>query len=153
MMTIVSIIYAIYFILQRYVVQNHDFNQTMFWTSVSQFIVGILIYAFLKSFRKSFHKMLKQNGKKIISLNLMNELLSSFGNVISTFAGTLTSVTLVSFVSQSVQPFAVMGIGLFLTAFFPKIEKECVTKSETIKRIAAIIICVIGLAFIEFGGA
>ena len=105
MMALVSIAYAIYFILERYVVLDHDFNQTMF----------------------------------------------SFGNVLSTWAGTMASVALVSFVSQSVQPFAVMGLGILITACFPKIERECVTKSEIIKRILAIVICVIGLACIEFG--
>lgn len=151
MMALVSVAYAVWFILERYVALDHDFNQTMFWTNATQFIVGILIYIFLVKFRKSFHGMLKTNGPKIIGLNLANEMLSSFGNVLSTLAGTMTSVALVSFVSQSVQPFAVMGLGILLTAFFPRIEKECTTRSETIKRIIAIVICIIGLACIEFG--
>lgn len=151
MMTLVSIAYAIWFTLQRYVTLDHDFNQTMFWTSVSQFVVGVLIYLFLPSFRKAFHKMLRTNGKKIISLNLVNELLSSFGNIISTAAGMLTSVALVSFVSQSFQPFAVMGIGILITLFFPKIGREVTSKGEIIKRIIAAIICIAGLALINFG--
>lgn len=150
-MTLVSIAYAIWFILQRYVTLDHDFNQTMFWTSVSQFTVGVLIYVFLPSFRKSFHKMLRTNGKKIISLNLANELLSSFGNVLSTAAGMLASVALVSFVSQSFQPFAVMGLGILITIFFPKIEREAITKAEIAKRVVAVIVCIVGLALINFG--
>lgn len=151
MMALVSIAYAIYFILERYVVLDHDFNQTMFWTSATQCLVGVLLYIFAASYRKSFHKMLRTNGAKIVGLNLGNELLSSFGNVLSTWAGTMASVALVSFVSQSVQPFAVMGLGILITACFPKIERECVTKSEIIKRVLAIVICVVGLACIEFG--
>ena len=151
MMTLVSIAYAIWFILERYVTLDHDFNQMMFWTNASQFVVGALIYIFLKSFRKSFHEMVKSNGKTIIGLNLTNELLSSFGNVLSTWAGLMASVALVSFVSQSVQPFAVMGLGILLPLIFPKVEKEHVTKGETIKRVIAIVVCIIGLACIEFG--
>jgi hypothetical protein len=63
----------------------------------------------------------------------------------------MASVALVSFVSQSVQPFAVMGLGVILPLIFPKVDKERVTKGETIKRVIAIVVCIIGLACIEFG--
>ena len=151
MIVLVDIAYAFYFILERYVVQDHDFNQTMFWTSATQCVVGIVLYIFFRSYRKSFHKMLSTNGPKVICLNLTNELLSSFANVISTSAGMIASVALVSFISQSVQPFAVMGLGILITTFFPKVEKENVTKGELAKRLIAIVICAIGLACIEFG--
>lgn len=78
-------------------------------------------------------------------------MLNSFGGVFSTLAGTMTSVALISFVTQGVQPFAVMLIGLLITKLFPKIEKEKITKSDIIKRTVTIIICIIGLGFIEFG--
>ena len=151
MIVLVDIAYAFYFILERYVVQDHDFNQTMFWTSATQCVVGIVLYIFFRSYRKSFHKMLSTNGPKVICLNLTNELLSSFANVISTSAGMIASVALVSFISQSVQPFAVMGLGILITAFFPKVGKENATKGELAKRLIAIVICAIGLACIEFG--
>ena len=95
--------------------------------------------------------MLKSNGPVVIGLNLVNEMLNSFGGVLSTFAGTFVSVALVSFVTQGVQPFAVMLIGLLITKLFPKIEKERITKADIIKRIITIIVCIIGLGFIEFG--
>ena len=145
LMTFVSLAYAIWFIIERYVNQEHDFNQTILWSNISLFAVGIFIFAFIKSYRKSFSKMLKSNGPVVIGLNLINEMLNS------TFAGTFVSVALVSFVTQGVQPFAVMLMGLLITKLFPKIEKEKTTKADIIKRIITIIICVIGLGFIEFG--
>ena len=87
----------------------------------------------------------------VIGLNLVNEMLNSFGGVFSTFAGTMASVALISFVTQGVQPFAVMLMGLTITKLFPKIEKEKITKADIVKRIITIIVCVIGLGFIEFG--
>ena len=151
MMAVVSLIYSVWYILIRYVNQDHDFNQTTFWSSVTLFTVGVLIFIFSKTFRRSFTKMLKSNGKKVISLNLLNEVLNTAGGVVSTFAGTMASVALVSFVSQGVQPFAVMIIGIIITKLSPKIEKEKITKKETIKRIITLIFCIIGLACIEFG--
>ena len=151
LMTIVSILYALWFILERYVNQNHDFNQTIFWSNLTLFLVGIIIFVFISSYRKSFKKMLKTNGPKVIGLNLINELLNSFGGVLSTFAGTIASVALISFTTQGVQPFAVMIMGIMLTKFLPKTEKENITKKVVIRRTITIVLCLIGLACIEFG--
>ncbi len=151
LMAIVSLDYALWFILSRYVNQNHDFNQTVLWSNITLFIVGVLIYIFLKSFRKSFNKMIKTNGITIISLNLVNEAFNSFGGIVSNLAGMMAPVALVSFVSQGVQPFSVMVLGILITKLFPKIGKEKITKSELIKRVITIIICIVGLGFIEFG--
>lgn len=149
-MAFVSLAYAIWFIIERYINQGHDFNQTTLWSNLTLFVVGVLIFVFIRSFRKSFSKMLKTNGPKVIGLNLINEMLNSFGGVLSTFAGTMASVALVSFVTQGVQPFAVMLLGILIAKLFPKIEKERITKTELTKRIIAIIICIIGLGLIEF---
>ncbi len=151
MMAFVSFAYAIWFIIERYVNQNHDFNQTIFWSNITLCVVGIFIYLCIKTYRKSFSKMLKSNGVKVIGLNLVNELFNSFGGVLSTFAGTMASVALVSFVTQGVQPFAVMLLGIFLTRIFPKIEKERVGKKDIIRRTLTIIVCIIGLVCVEFG--
>lgn len=149
-MAFVSLAYAIWFIIERYINQEHDFNQTILWSNITLFFVGIFIFVFIKSFRKSFSKMLKTNGPKVIGLNLVNEMLNSFGGVFSTFAGTMASVALISFVTQGIQPFAVMSMGLLITKLFPKIEKEKITRADIIKRVITIIICVIGLGLIEF---
>ena len=95
--------------------------------------------------------MLKSNGPKVVGLNLLNELANSFGGVASNLAGTMTSVALVSFVSQGVQPFAVMFLGILITKLFPRIEQERITKKTITRRAIMIVVCVIGLACIEFG--
>ena len=151
MMAFVSLSYAVWFIIEKVVTNDHDFNQTMLWSNLTLFIVGIIIFIFLKSYRKAFNAMLKSNGVKIVGLNLLNELLNSFGGVCSNFDVKMDSVALVSFVSQGVQPFIVMIIGIIITKLFPKVEKETVTKKEIIKRVLAIALCIIGLACIEFG--
>ena len=150
-MTFVSSGYALWSIIERYVNQNHDFNQTILWSNITLLFVGIFIFIFIKSYRNSFSKLFRTNKAKVISLNLINEILNSFGDVLSTLAGTLASVALVSFITQGIQPFIVMLMGLFITKLFPKIEKERITKADIIKRTITIIMCLIGLALIEFG--
>ena len=151
LMTLTSLGYTIWFIIERYINQDHDFNQTTLWSNITLCAVGILILIFVKSYRKSFVKLMKHDAAKVLTLNLFNELFNSFGGVFSTYAGTMASVALVSFITQGVQPFAVMTLGILLTKIFPKMHKEKPSKKEFTKRIIAIIICIAGLAFIEFG--
>lgn len=151
LMTLVSLAYAVWEIIERYVNQNHDFNRTTLWSNITLLVVGVVIIIISKTYRKSFNKMLRSNGAKVVGLNLLNEFMFSFGGVVSTYAGTMTSVALVSFVTAGAQPFAVMILGIIITKLFPKIEKERVTREDIMKRTIAIIMCVLGLACIGFG--
>lgn len=143
--------YAIWFIIERYTNQSHGYNQTTLWTNLTLLIVGIVIFVLSKKYRESFIEMLKSNGRKVIGLNIINELFNSFSGVFSTLGGTMTSIALVSFVAQGVQPFAVMLLGILITKLFPKIEKEKITKIDLTKRTITIVFCIIGLALIQFG--
>lgn len=146
-----SVAYALWFILERYVNATHDFNRTTFWSNLTLCVVGLMVFIVFKTYRKSFRKMLKTNGAKVIGISFFNEIIGSFAGIISTVAGTMASVALVSFTSQGVQPFAVMIIGIFLAKFWPKTFKEHSTKKAVALRVAMIILCIIGLACIEFG--
>ena len=151
MMTFSSSAYAIWFTIERHTNQSHDYNQTVLWTNLTLLIVGIVIFVLSKKYRESFIEMLKSNGRKVIGLNVINELFNSFSGVLSTLGGTMASIALVSFVAQGVQPFAVMLLGILITKLFPKIEKEKITKRNLTKRTITIIFCIIGLALIQFG--
>ena len=151
LMTFVSFAYAIWYSIVRYINQSHDFNQTILWSNITRFVVGILFITFFKTYRNSFKKMLKKNGVKIISLNLMNEMFTSFGDVLSALAGTMASVAIVAFTTQGVEPFIVMLLGIAITKLFPRIEKENISKREVLRRTITIIVCLVGLACIEFG--
>ena len=151
LMVVASFMFAAQDVINRYVDQNHDFNRTILWLNLALLVMGIIIYVFIKSYRKSFNTMIKNNGAKVIGLNLANEVVYSFANTIQIFASTLAPVALVSFVTQSTIPFIVMLIGMFITKFFPKIEKEKISKKEITKRAITMLICVIGLACIGFG--
>lgn len=151
MMAVVSVLYAVWFIIERFINVDHDFNKTIFWSNVTLLLVGIVLFVLMATYRQSFQKMLRTNGPKVIGLNLVNELLNSFGGVLSTLGGTMVPISIISFATQGVQPIAVMVLGLLIAKFLPKIEREDTTKKEVIKRTLAIIICVIGLACIEFG--
>lgn len=151
LMAATSMLSATWLIIERRVNLDHDFNQTTFWSNLTLFVIGAIVLAFVPSYREALRKILKTNGPKVVGLNLANELLNSFSGVLITFAGTLASVTLVSFVGQGVQPFAVMAIGIIVTKFLPKAGKENTTRKVVVKRILMAALCLVGLACIEFG--
>ncbi len=152
LMAATSILSALWFIIERRVNLDHDFNQTTFWSNLTLFAVGMIILVFVPSYRSALQKILKTSGAKVVGLNLANELLNSFSMVLTTFAGTLAPVALTLFAVQGVQPFAVMAIGALLTRFLPKIGKENVTKKVVVMRLVVMVLCLVGLACIEFGG-
>ncbi len=150
-MLLATLAEATWFIIERHINQTHDFNKTIFWSNAMLLIIGVFLLLFVKSYRKSFSKIVKGSGLKIVSLNLINELLNSFSLTFVTCAGTMIPIALVSFTTQGIQPFVAMLIGFVITKLFPKIEKEKITRTDITKRVIAIIICIIGLGFIEFG--
>lgn len=151
MMAFVSLGYSMWFILTRFVTQDHNFEQTTFWLNAMIFLVGIIAFLLLRKYRKSFLVLVKKNGLLIFWLNITNELCNSFGMVLMTFAGTMVPVALVSFCSQGIQPFMSLLIGAMLTVFFPKIEKENIKRKEIIRRVITVLVCAVGLACVNFG--
>lgn len=152
LMVVASVFSALWFIIERFVNLSHGFNQTIFWSNLTLFAVGVIVLVAVPSYRKPFVKMVRTSGAKIVGLNVANELLESFSGVLTTFAGTLAPVAVVSFVLQGVQPFVVMAIGIMLTKFWPKIGKESVTRRVVMMRVAMMVLCLVGLVCIEFGG-
>lgn len=151
MMAFVSLGYSMWFILTRFVTQDHNFEQTTFWLNVMIFLVGIIAFLLLRKYRKSFLALVKKTGPLIFGLNITNELCNSFGMVLMTFAGTMAPVALVSFCSQGIQPFMSLLIGAILTVFFPKIEKENIKRKEIVRRVITVLVCAVGLACVNFG--
>ena len=151
MVAVASVAYGVWYIILRYVNETHDFNKTVLWSNICLFVVGLIAYCISKKYRRSFMRMMKLNGKKAVGLNLCNELICSLGDTLIIFAGTLAPIALASFVSQGVQPFAVMILGVLLTKLFPKIEQEKINKREVIRRLLTMVLCVVGLALIQFG--
>ena len=117
--------------------------RSLFWEHLTMVIVGILIFILIRSYRENFLQAIKNNSKKILSFNLLNEALYVSGNIIFSFAYIMAPVSLV-LLTDSFQPIFVLIIGIFLTIFFPKITSEKIQAKHLWQKIFAIIITGIG---------
>ena len=86
---------------------------------------------------------MRENSRGILSLNFLNETLYITGNIIVSYATLLAPVGLVA-LTESFQPIFVLAIGLFLTAFFPKIAVEKMHLRHVLQKVIAISITGIG---------
>lgn len=117
--------------------------RSLFWEHLTLTIAGIVIFTFIRSYREDFLLAIKNSSKTILSLNLLNEALYIFGNIIFSFAYIMAPVSLV-LLTDSFQPVFVLAIGIFLTIFFKKITVEKIQAKHLWQKIFAIIVTGIG---------
>lgn len=117
--------------------------RSLFWEHLMLVFVGLIIFIFMRSYRAHFLSAIRDNSKKVLSLNVMNELLYVLGNVSFAFAYLLAPIALV-LLAESFQPIFVLAIGIFLTIFFPKISVEKIQAKHLWPKIIAICLTGIG---------
>ncbi len=117
--------------------------RSLFWEHLTLFIAGIVIFIFIRPYRENFLLAIKNSSKAILSLNLLNEALYMFGNIIFSFAYIMAPVSLV-LLTDSFQPVFVLAVGIFLTIFFRKITVEKIQAKHLWHKVSAIIITGIG---------
>ncbi len=138
-----ALFWAIESVLFKSAALEEDLWKSLFWEHVALVLVGILIFVFIKTYRKSFLLAIKSNSKAILSFNFANETIYILGNVASGAAYLLAPVGLV-LLTESFQPIFVLIIGVLLTMFFPKITVEKVRARHLWQKIIAIGITGVG---------
>ncbi len=130
-------------IIFKYVTIEDNFWVSSFWEYVGLGITGIFIYIFVPKYRKEFMNMNKLGGKSIFSLNIISELMTVAGNMLTNFALLLAPVTMVYLVG-SFQPAILLIMTIIGTYSFPNIIKEDTTMSVLLPKIISIIITICG---------
>ena len=72
-MSLSSLFYSVYYILFEIAVRNSSYNICALYFQLSLILLG-LIFMCIKSFRNTFIKAIMNNGKKYLSLNIINEV-------------------------------------------------------------------------------
>lgn len=130
-------------VLFKGVALEENLWRSLFWEHLMLTVSGILIFIFIRSYRDSFLIAMRENTKKVLSLNVLNEFLYISGNVIIAFTYLIAPIGLV-LLTESFQPIFVLMIGIFLTIFFPKIITEKIHAKHIWQKIIAIVITGIG---------
>jgi uncharacterized membrane protein len=143
LVTISSFFFALHDTLFKKVAITESFWPSVFWQYVSLTVFGVLILIFVKSYRNDFLSMLKNSGTRVLSLNVLSEVLYIIGNMANNFATLLAPVALVLVVS-SYQPLFVFIGGIILTIFLPHIAMEKISTKHLFHKIVSILIIFIG---------
>jgi drug/metabolite transporter (DMT)-like permease len=142
-----SIIVAISGIIFKYVTIEGNFWVSSFWEYIGLGGIGLILYLFVPKYRNEFMYMNRTGGRKIFFINIMSELMTIFGNLLTNFALLLAPVAMVYLVG-SFQPAIVLILIIIGTKFFPQIISENLSRKVLIQKIIAIIIMITGSVFL-----
>ncbi len=142
-MLIAAFLWGLESVLFKFVALEENVVRSLFWEHVALAVVGVFLFAFIRSYRKHFIVALKENSSKIISLNFLNEGLYMLGNSVVAYALILAPVSLV-LLTNSFQPIFVFAIGILLTLFFPRVTVEKIRLFHLLQKLLAIMITGVG---------
>ena len=143
LMTLSSLFYATYFFLFDIGIRNSSYNSCAFWFQIGFLILGIILIC-IRSFRTTFIKAIKNNGKKYFSLNITNEVINLIANLLVNFANVTIPLALAN-VLNGFQGAFVFILGVIGVKLLPKYFKENMSKKIVIQKISCIILSIIGL--------
>src|SRR3989338_2631662 len=138
-----SFLFALSGVLFKKLALVDSFWISIFWQYVGLTVFGILILIFYKKFRQNFITMVTTSKLKILSLNIISEILYIIGALANNFAILIAPIALV-FVVNSYQSLFVFTIGVLFTIFFPKFVSEKISSKHFLHKLISIIIIIIG---------
>lgn len=138
-----SFLFALSGVLFKKLALIDSFWISIFWQYVGLTVFGILILIFFKKFRQNFIDIFSTSKLKILSLNILSEILYIIGALVNNFALLIAPVALV-FVVNSYQPLFVFIAGVLLTIFLPQVASEKISRKHFLHKLISIIIILIG---------
>lgn len=145
-----SFFIAINQIIFKYgVIEEGSFWATIYWEHIGFCLMALIIFIFIPSYKKDFFSILKNHGMYAIGINSIGEIITIIGNMLLHYAGIFVPVGLVMLTVEGVQPFFLIGMGLFITIFFPHLLSENITRKNLSIKLAACIIMMIGMILLS----
>lgn len=126
---------------------EENFWGAAFWEYIGGAIFGLLLFAFIKSYRQQLIATVQKNKKVVMSLNIFSELLNVVAKLLANFASLLAPVALV-FVVNGFQPAFAFIYGILLTVFFPRLVSEKVNCKIIVQKVFSIALIFIGVYFL-----
>ena len=143
LMAFSSLFYAIYFFLFDVGIRYSSYNSCFFWFQIGLLILWIILMC-IKSYRLTFLKAIKNNGKKYFSLNITNETINIIANSLLNFANVTIPIALAN-VLNGFQGSFVFILGVIGVKFLPKYFKENMNKKVVIQKIGCIVLSIVWL--------
>jgi uncharacterized membrane protein len=116
-----------------------EFWPTTFWMFAGEALFGATLLA-IRSYRKQFIDLLRANPGAVLSINAVNELINLGGSLGTRFALVLAPLSLVQAIGSTTTLF-VFGFGVLLSACFPALSRENLSRTELLhKGLAAVLV-------------
>jgi drug/metabolite transporter (DMT)-like permease len=138
-----SLLYAVSNVLFKLVAIESGFKISFFWNTLGQVGAGVLLYLLVASYRQQFNLTFKSNSSRVLGLNFANSAIIFLGDTALFYALLMAPVALVLVVS-GLQPLFVLLMGIFFTAFFPRLITESLEKKVLIQKIIGVALTVVG---------
>ena len=142
-MLIASLCWAIRGVIFKNVLIQNQFWPVIFWEILGFCLGGLILLATVPSFRQQLGQLFRDHSWRIITINIINELMNTGAGFIVAFAYLLAPITLVA-VMGSFQPMFVFLIGIIITLFIPKFGKETLLTHHLVQKFIAIGIMIFG---------
>ena len=138
-----SLLYATYFILFDVAIRHSSYNSCAFWYQVGFLLIGVILMC-VKSFRTTFIKAIKTNGKRYLSLNVTNEAINLWANLLVNFANVTIPIAIAN-ILNGFQGAFVFILGVIGVKLLPKYFKEDLRRRIVIQKVGCIVLSVVGL--------
>lgn len=148
LMILTSFLYAINGLIFKIVAIKEDFLTTSFWEYVGFSISAFFLLIFVKSYRKQFLRIIKNNTIFVFSINAFNEVINIIGKIAMDFATLLAPLALALSVN-GFHPFFVFVFGVFFTIVFPEFNKESLNKKHIFQKVLSISAMCAGAYFLN----
>jgi drug/metabolite transporter (DMT)-like permease len=141
-----GIVFAIFFVGSKFLYDSQPFLSSFIWIRIGTFLATLSLLIPRKVRKEIFHG-LKSLKHKNSALFFSNQGIAAIGFLLQNYAIFLGSVAIVNAL-QGVQYAFLLVLGGLISAFFPKLLKENVSKMIIIQKILAVILISMGLYFI-----
>jgi drug/metabolite transporter (DMT)-like permease len=116
---------------------DKGFWGSLLWGFVGQVVAGLILLVFVRSYRRDFDDLFKQQKAAAVGLIALSRTLFSVSGAVTLYATLLAPVALVLLVS-SFQPFFVFTLGIVLTLLFPRVARESLDSMKMLQKGAGI---------------
>lgn len=143
LVTVSSFLFALSGVLFKKLALVDSFWISVFWQYTGLTLFGVMVLIFSAKLRRDFITMFATPQLKILSLNILSEVLYISGALANNFALLIAPVALV-FVVNSYQPLFVFVAGVLFTIFLPTFASEKISRKHFLHKLISIIIILIG---------
>lgn len=144
LMVLSSFMIAVNALIFKIIALDADFWGTAFWEYIGGGIFGLLLFSLFPLYRVQFIATIQKSKVKVLSINLISELLNIGAKLAANFASLLAPLVLV-WVVNGLQPLIVFVYGVILTLFLPAFGKENISKQVVIQKLSAMLVMLVGI--------